>query len=314
MPTHNDRADTVRLVARHSTEILLARYKQWQPLMPQGRFALFVFDLILVTSMAHRPFREKDTGRWLGLEDAAISGRPISATAIARSMQISHTTVRRRATEMVDAGLLEQCATGFRVAPVFFARPEIGEILADDARSLMQILEMMANGGYRPAAAALAAGCAALPPGVVERVHLSFGLRTVENYTQLYGDTTAGTIILGVLAANTRHLIDDPALAQLYAAEDALPPDSVRKPIALRPLAKAIDMPFETVRRRVNALVAEGMMTWKDDGVIVPARVLGEDRFRNSNRQLAGHFEQMLDNLIVLATQNAETAISLGNG
>ena len=90
-------------------------------------------------------------------------------------------------------------------------------------------------------------------------------------------------------------------MARRYADENAIPPDSARRPVALRAIAKAIDLPFETVRRRVAALVAEDAVHRGDTGVIVPARVLAENRFRDHNRRTTAHFEHMLGRLVALA-------------
>lgn len=294
---------STRLVARQVSELLLARSRRGLALVPQERLAGFVFEVVLGGSIAHHPYRDPVTGRWIGVEDARVLGRPVNATAIAHSMCLPHTTVRRRAAELVEAGLLVRGAAGFSVAPGFFEGDVLTRLATGDAGDLADTLRKLADAGYAPAVAALDAGAAALPPGVVERLVLAFSLRALETLTELYGDVTAGTIVAAITARNVRCVTQDPRLSQLYSGEDMPPPDDLREPVSLRALARAIDLPFETVRRRVKSLVDAELVAWKDGGVFVPARVMLDDRHIANNRRITRHFDQMLATLAVLAAE-----------
>jgi DNA-binding Lrp family transcriptional regulator len=61
-----------------------------------------------------------------------------------------------------------------------------------------------------------------------------------------------------------------------FAETDAPPPDEMRRPVSMNALASSLNLPFETVRRRVRAMVDEGFCRIVDGGVIVPAAVLSE--------------------------------------
>lgn len=294
---------STRLVARQVSELLLARSRRGLALVPQERLAGFVFEVVLGGSIAHHPHRDPATGRWIGVEDARALGRPVNATAIAHSMRLPHTTVRRRAAELVDAGLLMRVAAGFSVAPGFFDSDVLARLAVEDKAELLHALQRLAEAGYAPAIATLGAGVAALPAGVVERLILAFSLRALETLTELYGDVTAGTIVAAITAINVRRVTQDPHLSQLYSSEDTPPPDALREPVSLRALSRAIDLPFETVRRRVAALVSEEVVAWKDGGVFVPAQVLRNDRHIANNRRITLHFDQMLATLAALAAE-----------
>ncbi|MBO9712832.1 hypothetical protein [Sphingomonas sp.] len=292
-----------RLVARQVSELLLTRAGRWQPLVPHERIAAIVFASALGATLAHHPFRDAESGRWIGIEAANRLGRPVSGAAIAESMGLPHTNVRRRAAELVDAGLLIREAAGFRIAERFLADERFGPAAAEDVAALTHSLSALADAGYAPAARALDAGFSVLPDGVVGRLLVAFTLRALETFTELYGDVTSGTIVAAIVAANVRQVTGDPRLAERYAEEDMPLPDSLREPIGLRPLARAIDIPFETVRRRVNALVAEEVVAWKDAGVIVPTHVLLDERLLENNRRIMAHFEQLLNTLVTLAAE-----------
>ena len=80
-------------------------------------------------------------------------------------------------------------------------------------------------------------------------------------------------------------------------------PDALRRPVALRSLSRALDMSFETLRRRVNGLIEQGLVISSDAGVIVPAQRLDE-LFIANNRRMQTHFDQMLNALVALEQDN----------
>lgn len=236
-PAPTSRQLSTRLVARQVSELLLGRSRRGLALVPQERLAGFVFEVVLGAGIAHQPYRDPATGRWIGVEDARTLGRPVNATAIAHSMRLPLTTVRRRAAELVGSGLLIRGDAGFSVAPAFFEGDILPRLAAEDAAYLRETLQTLAEAGYAPAVTALDAGVAALPPGVVERLVLAFSLRALETLTELYGDVTGGTIVAAITALNVRRVTRDPRLSQLYSGEDVPPPDALREPVSLRALA-----------------------------------------------------------------------------
>ena len=303
MTTPSRRALSARLVARQSSELMLARWLRWTAFAPHERLSSVVFDVVLSASTAHRPFRDPASEQWIGIDDAHGLRRPVTGMAIAHSMGIPHTSVRRRAAELVDAGMLVRGTGGFRIAERLFIDGSIGHLAAGDAADLTRSLQALAMAAYAPAVAAIDAGVAALPAGVVSRLILAFALRGMETLNELYGDAVNGIIMAAIIAINVRHITADPQLAQLYAGEATPPPDPMRRPTAIRALARELGVPFETVRRRVGGLIAEGRVQWLDDGVIVPSRVLLSDRHLAYNIRIVRHFDQMLKTLVTLAAE-----------
>ena len=165
------------------------------------------------------------------------------------------------------------------------------------------MLLALAHAGYAPAVAAVSANIVVVPAGVIERLLLAFMLRALETFIAMYGELVSGSIVVMTIASNVRHITEDPALARRYGPEDSPPPDSERRPITVRALAKALDMPFETVRRHVATLVTTGDIVWRAGGVIVPVATLSSDRHIYNNRLLLTYFEQMLDSLVGLSAR-----------
>ena len=244
------------------------------------------------------------SGEWIGFEHAPITGRPVTTAAIAKSMHLPPTTVLRHAKALVEAGRLVR-DRGYSVAANVFEDGRAEQIAITNAAGLMDIAVILADAGHPTAMAFVSAGHLAAPPGVIERLLLSFRLRTLESVTNLYGDIVAAIVVAGIIAANVAAITADPVLGARYAAEDNPPPDSLRQPVTVRALAREVRLPFETVRRRTAALIATGTVVDCGDGVIVPTRVLMSEGQISNNRRLAHNFEEMLALLTKLTHDEA---------
>jgi hypothetical protein len=74
-------------------------------------------------------------------------------------------------------------------------------------------------------------------------------------------------IAIAVGAANVSHIDNDPALSRQYAG--LIEPDSMRRGISRAAVSRATNLPLETVRRRINHLIEIGVLTEREDGIIL---------------------------------------------
>ena len=81
-------------------------------------------------------------------------------------------------------------------------------------------------------------------------------------------------LVLAINQANIAPLRRDPEARAKYGKLDAAAPDEARRPVSINAVAASLGLPFETVRRRIRRLVAEGVCTEAAAGVIVPQRFL----------------------------------------
>jgi DNA-binding Lrp family transcriptional regulator len=89
------------------------------------------------------------------------------------------------------------------------------------------------------------------------------------------GDDPVGALIAWtIVEANVAVVNQDAELSHRYAALDAAPPDELRRPVSVNALATSLRLPYETVRRRVAAMVAAGRCVATPKGVYVPAAAL----------------------------------------
>lgn len=294
----------VRLVCRHVSRMLLARGARWKPLMPLERLAQLVMETVFSAGIAHLPYRMPGVPpHWLGLGAASEAGRPVSVLALTRSLDLPYASTARRVTELVGAGFLRRESRGIRVAPQLLADNRLPAVVAADKADLAETLTLLAQAGHDPAPALRDGGLDRLPADVIERALLAFSLRVLESVKELYGDVVNGVLAATIVAANVNHLIVDAELGGDFTRQDEPPPDALRQPIPVRVLARDVAMPFETVRRRVNELRARDIVEAREDGVVLPTRVLMRDAHLADNLRITRHFHGLLDTLADLAVR-----------
>lgn len=108
---------------------------------------------------------------------------------------------------------------------------------------------------------------------------LRFALRAANNFIidgltayRTRGDFTDALILATLVQCNSAPVSTDPVLQRRYATFEAIAPDDLRRPISVNAIATSLGLPFETVRRRVKRLIANGACEVVPDGV----RLVGE--------------------------------------
>lgn len=95
----------------------------------------------------------------------------------------------------------------------------------------------------------------------------------------LEGRMLDALLIAGVIEANINPLGHDPELQAAYARLDTPPPDELRRPVSVNALAASLRLPFETVRRHVKRLVAEGLCMMTPQGLYISTFVVDSPQF-----------------------------------
>ena len=76
-------------------------------------------------------------------------------------------------------------------------------------------------------------------------------------------------IAIAVGSANVSHIDNDAALSRKYAG--LIEPDWMRRGISRAAIARATLLPLETMRRRINKLIAKNVLIEREDGIILSA-------------------------------------------
>ncbi|MFN3585853.1 DeoR family transcriptional regulator [Phenylobacterium sp.] len=93
------------------------------------------------------------------------------------------------------------------------------------------------------------------------------------------GDPLDTLIAAAIIQANVAGIRARADLQLAFAQADRPPPDELRRPVSMNAIANSLNLPFETVRRRIGALAAAGHCRFVEGGVIVPAAVLMSPAF-----------------------------------
>jgi hypothetical protein len=93
-------------------------------------------------------------------------------------------------------------------------------------------------------------------------------------------DVVDGLLLCAISQANVAQVTRSPELQRRYATLDQPPPDEIRRPVSMSALANSLRIPFETVRRRVTALIELGVIKSLPKGVIVPTAPLTSPFYR----------------------------------
>lgn len=101
-------------------------------------------------------------------------------------------------------------------------------------------------------------------------------------------DLETVAVYLTVAAASAGHALRNHALLVELAGGPL--PDELQKPTSGRAIAAATGLPRETVRRKLNALVAEGRLVRENGSVRIPTDTLNRD----NNRTFAARLVQEL--------------------
>jgi hypothetical protein len=78
-------------------------------------------------------------------------------------------------------------------------------------------------------------------------------------------------LMMAVNQANIAPLTRDPAARSRYGALESPAPDVERRPVSVRAVAASMQLPYETARRNIRRLEAQGVCTVSEAGVVVPA-------------------------------------------
>jgi DNA-binding Lrp family transcriptional regulator len=104
------------------------------------------------------------------------------------------------------------------------------------------------------------------------RISVNFVLEQVE--IGRIRDMTDDLILLTIVQTNVEPLSREPDLQRAYATIDKPPPDELRRPVSISAVSNALRLPYETVRRRVTQMAAEGVCEITPRGVYVSSRGL----------------------------------------
>jgi hypothetical protein len=102
-----------------------------------------------------------------------------------------------------------------------------------------------------------------------------------------FGEDPLDRIIVAAVAqANTGATVEDATPQRRHDTPAAPPPDDTRQPVTMTAVAAMTGIPFETVRRRLQGLIAKDLCEVTPEGVRLPSRVAGRPENDRALEQL----------------------------
>lgn len=278
----------------------------------------FVFNTIVSANLAKvsNATLEAELACLADFPEKASPRRPVSAHAIAQSLELPYETVRGRVVKLIELGLCERVRGGLVIRPTIVTQPEFREAMREVHVAFCDIIRDLNGLGFDFAGLIASTGAAPPPPrsdgrgpsrGIVVRVVLDFQVRHLTSIAPLFGDILRGLIFAGILHANINRLLDSPNEAWAYARQSTPAPDELRTPVSIRNLARDLGMPYETVRRHAAALVARGYVRMiPGKGVVAPASAVADDGLSRENPRLMQRFTKLVGELTRLGFDFAD--------
>jgi len=131
----------------------------------------------------------------------------------------------------------------------------------------------------------------------VNRISSTYFMRSLRLMVEFHGGELLRALIhFAIFTANIAHL-DQGNGPVRYVGLDSPPPDEERRPISILAISDGMGLPFETVRRHVNKLLAEGQCVRVKGGVIVPKAVVESDRAKKLGRVNLTYVQKMTRDL-----------------
>lgn len=130
------------------------------------------------------------------------------------------------------------------------------------------------------------------------RLSTEYVLRSIDLMTAaMGGDLVKGLIFVAIVQANTQHLLTDDATSQAYSEADDTVPDEARRPVSVHALSVSLGIPYETTRRYVNKLLADGYCVRSRRGLVVPGAVLRRPEMLNGLKRNFANLQRLVAGL-----------------
>lgn len=130
------------------------------------------------------------------------------------------------------------------------------------------------------------------------RLSTEYILRSIDLMTKVVGgDLVKGLIFVAIVQANTQHILSDENMTQTYSEADDSVPDESRRPVSVHALSVSLGIPYETTRRYVNKLLAEGYCTRVRRGLVAPASVLNREEMITALKRNFANLQRLVSGL-----------------
>lgn len=258
-----------RLTARLLAEMQLSCLVRATQAVRQVAGGSFIFDRA-VFFLAVLRASGGILGCWAGAAPDTLGGG-ISVNAISHSMARPFETARRHVNALIDDGLCTRTTAGVIVSPDLLNEPEIAALLAHLHDGLVWFTIQLKSyeiplprNSFRER----------YRGDITLAASIDLALGAFENVARFYADWLELAVVNAVMAGSARPITFDSTLARLYSEPDTIPPADRRRAVSAAAVARALCIPYSTVRRQMLSAIQAGKLVDRGGGVIVADAIL----------------------------------------
>jgi len=191
----------------------------------------------------------------------------ISINALSQSLHRPFETVRRHVNALIDAGLCVRTNSGVVIPISMRDDPDVAALLVHLHDSLVWLAdEFHAFDMPLPRPATVDHPYRA---DITLAASIDLALGAFDNVGMFVSDWLELAIVGAVLVASVRRITLDSELARQYSETATVVPIELRDPISAAAIARAMTIPYSTVRRQILATTADGKLIERGRGVLL---------------------------------------------
>jgi len=299
----------IRAVARVASDFLLRSVDSMVRLADGDLIQAFVFTAMWSANVRHIT-RSRANSEYCGMDDLPPDDMrvPVSVTALASSLRIPYETVRRHVRRLQEQGQCEyRGRQGYIVPAAIHLQADRMAAFEEVWRSLLQLAGDLKRSqfDFGPYRAKLPQTVPMPPHGGLPRnirsllrVGIEVVLRGVDTLGMQHDDNFLDALVYtAIWTSNVRHITSTHENVA-FGGLAQLPPDNLRRPVTVHALANALRIPYETVRRSANKLVARGTATrQRGKGLVIPRAQLMRPECYRAIQQGHAHIVRLIADL-----------------
>ncbi len=210
---------------------------------------------------------------WPDAPRDATNGGGISINALSQSLHRPFETVRRHVNALIDAGLCERTGSGVVVPTSLRDDQDVAALLVHLHDSLVWLVDEFHTFDMPlPRTAAVGQPYRA---DITLAASIDLALGAFDNVGLFVSDWLELAIVGAVLVASVRRITLDSELARRYSETATFVPIERRDPVSAAAIARALTIPYSTVRRQILMTVAAGKLIERGRGVVLSDDMLG---------------------------------------
>ena len=307
-----------RVIVRASTDFLLRGLAEGIRTYGSLRRAIFL-NAIVAANVAHLNRSSTQAWRYAGEGDIPPDSerRPINTNSLAASLGVSPETARRHVKGLVADRLCAMSAGGVIVPTAVLASDAVlrsDEVhwhsfwrMIDDLRAIGFDFKVMTGQPDIGPELIVEPGWALVgnegpPKRLVSRIVLGFYLQAIVGASLPFnGDWLSCAVFAAIMSANSEEIARDSDAAWRYAHADTPPPDTARRGATVLGAARRLGVPYETVRRHVRSLIAQGRIERTEGGLLASMTYMQSSPSRRSATEMTKAFYRMIASLDALS-------------